>query len=544
MRDTAKTKAQLIAELKALRVECAHLRHALAQPCLQAGSASGEPTYTPDPSAGGRGEPSAAWYRYVVEYGQGLICMHDLNGVLLYINPAAAHALGYTPQDGIGKKLSAFLAPAMRPLFPAYLERIRRNPIDSGLLRVITRHGQERVWSYHNVRYAEVGRAPYVLGHAQDITERIQLEEELRTARIELENRVAERSAELQRAQERFVKAFQASPDAIIITSMEGRYIDVNPSFQRLSGYSRDEVIGRTSQELDRWVNLRDRATVARLFRENGVVYDYESRFRTKSGAIREMLLSVEGIELDGVPCVLTIAHDVTERRQLEREILEISERERQRIGYDLHDSLGQHLTGIAFLSKVLAQRLSARQAAEAAEANQIVEFVNQAIGQARKLARGLAPVTLETYGLVFALQELAAGVESLFHISCKVTSDQAIHIADHAVAMHLYRMVQEALNNAVHHGQAKHITITLQIVAGSLTLTVLDDGVGFSFPPALGERQGMGLRIMHHRARMIEATLEVRRHAQGGTCVSCTLDNPTLISVGQPSLTVSPKAL
>lgn len=347
-----------------------------------------------------------------------------------------------------------------------------------------------------------------------------------------LESRVAERSVELARAQERFVKAFQASPDAIILTSMDGRYIDVNPTFQRLAGYSRDEVIGRRSQELDRWVNPRDRATVVRLFRERGVVYDYEARFRAKSGEIREMLLSVEGIELDGAPCVLTIAHDVTERRQLEREILEISEGERQRIGYDLHDSLGQHLTGIAFLSKVLAQRLSARQAAEAAEARQIVEFVNQAIAQARKLARGLAPVTLETYGLVFALQELADGVEALFHLSCKVVSAQAIDIADHTMAMHLYRMVQEAVNNAVQHGQAKHITITLQIVEGSLTLTVLDDGIGLPLVP--GERQGMGLRIMHHRARMIGATLEVQRQAQGGTCVACTLDNPALGSMGQ----------
>ncbi|MBM3225758.1 MAG: PAS domain S-box protein [Candidatus Tectomicrobia bacterium] len=453
MRDARKTRAQLLQELTALRQRCA---------VLEAGSAS-------PPAGFVARDPS--WYRHVVEHGHGLICLHDLQGKLLFVNPAAAHVLGYEPHEGLGQPLHKFLVPETLPLFEAYLERIRQQPTDSGLMRVLTKHGVERIWSYHNTRYEEPGVPPYVLGYAQDVTERIQREQELKQARAELEQRIAERTAELQRAQERFVRAFQASPDAIILTSMDGRYIDVNPSFQRLSGYSRDEVIGRQSRELDRWVNPKERATVARVFHEKGAVYDFEARFRTKSGLIREMLLSVERIELDGAPCALTIAHDVTERRQLEREIIEISEREQQRIGYDLHDSLGQHLTGVAFLSKVLAQRLTVRQAAEAKEAAQIVEFVNQAIGQARKLARGLAPVTLEIYGLVFALQELAASVEALFHLPCQVNGDRAVHITDHAVAVHLYRIAQEAVNNAVQHGKAQRILITLATSQGGAGL-------------------------------------------------------------------------
>ena len=517
MRDAAKTKKQLIEELTALRQRCAALEAALAP------ASTGPQAMPADP----------VWYRHVVEHGLGLICMHDLDGVLLFINPAAAHLLGYEPHEMIGKKISLVLAPVMRPLFAAYLERIRSQPTDSGLMRVITKHGQERVWAYHNIRYEEPGQPPYVLGHAQDITERVQREQELKQARDELENRVAQRTAELQRAQERFVKAFHASPDAIILTGMDGRYIDVNPGFQRLFEYSRDEVVGHTSREFELWVNRQDRATVIRLFREQGAVYDFEVRFRTKSGTIREVLLSVEPIELDGVPCALSIAHDVTERRQLERELIEISERERQRIGYDLHDTLGQHLAGIAFLSKVLEQRLTARHAAEATQAAQIVTFVNQAIEQARTLAGGLAPVTLETYGLVFALQELAASVEALFHCACKVSSHHAIHITDHAVAMHLYRIVQEAVNNAIQHGKARQITITLSVRReGGMILMVHDNGVGF--PTDVAKRRGMGLRIMHHRARMIGAILEVQRGAHGGTCVICTLDNPALVSVNQ----------
>jgi PAS domain S-box-containing protein len=517
MRDAAKTKKQLIEELTALRQHCTTLEAVLAQ------SPTCPPTALPDLS----------WYRHVVEHGQGLICMHDLDGVLLFVNPAAARALGYAPHEGIGKKLSRFLAPAAQPLFEAYLERIRSQPTDSGLMHVITKHGQERVWAYHNIRYEEPGQPPYVLGHAQDITERVQREEELRQARDELENRVAQRTAELQRAQERFVKAFHASPDAIILTGLDNYYIDVNPGFQRLFGYSHDEVVGHTSREFGLWVNPQDRKAVIQRFRAQGAVYDFEVRWWTKSGTIREVLLSVERIELDGVLCALSIAHDVTERRELERELIEVSERERQRIGYDLHDTLGQQLAGVAFLSKVLAQRLATHHAAEATQAAQIVAFVNQAIEQARTLAGGLAPVTLETYGLVFALQELAASVEALFHCACKVSSHHAIHITDHAVAMHLYRIVQEAVNNAIQHGKALQITITLSVRReGGMILMVYDDGVGF--PTDVAKRRGMGLRIMHHRARMIGAMLEVQRGIPGGTCVICTLSNPALVSVNQ----------
>ncbi len=148
--------------------------------------------------------------RLLVENSLGLMCIHDLDGVLLAINPAVAQSLGYRLEDGLGRNLQDFLAPAVRHLFDAYLERIRTHPTDSGLMRLQAKDGSERIWFYRNARYEEPGAPPRVLGHALDITERVLAEcalkesqRELAQARDELAVRVAERTAELQQANER-----------------------------------------------------------------------------------------------------------------------------------------------------------------------------------------------------------------------------------------------------------------------------------------------------------------------------------------------------
>ncbi len=160
MSQAHRTKAQLLEELEALDGERRRTQDALQQ--------------------------RDRFNRLLVENSLGLMCSHDLDGVLLSINPAAAHSLGYQPKDGIGRNLREFLAPAVQPLFEAYLERIRRQPSDSGLLRLLARDGSERVWMYRNVRYEEPGAAPCVLGHALDVTERLRVEQALKESEAAL----------------------------------------------------------------------------------------------------------------------------------------------------------------------------------------------------------------------------------------------------------------------------------------------------------------------------------------------------------------------
>ena len=168
-------------------------------------------------------------------------------------------------------------------------------------------------------------------------------------------------------------------------------------------------------------------------------------------------------IFISGPGEVLALVRDVTEHKLLEKEILEISNREQTRIGQDLHDGLGQHLTGITFLTRALENRLSAQSLPEAADAAEICKLVVEALTQTRNLARGLFPVELESSGLVSALRELAGTVEQLFSIECHLETDDSVPISNRVMETHLFRLVQEAINNSVKHGKAKRVNISLK---------------------------------------------------------------------------------
>ncbi len=221
----------------------------------------------------------------------------------------------------------------------------------------------------------------------------------------------------------------------------------------------------------------------------------------------------------------LSILRDVTERRALEHEIQEISEREQRRLGQDLHDGLGQSMTGIAFLAKVLQQKLQAKAAEEAEAAGNIASLINEALAQTRRLSRGLCPVVLDSNDIEAALGQLAENLRTLFSVSCELQCEPEIKITDNAVAVHLYRIAQEAATNAIKHGRAKKILLEPDFHQ------VAPDFEGhrrwLRFPPAIHKGKGMGLRVMQHRARMIGANIALRPSKERGVTVICSLPKP-----------------
>jgi len=215
------------------------------------------------------------------------------------------------------------------------------------------------------------------------------------------------------------------------------------------------------------------------------------------------------------------LKQEIEGRKHLEKEILNISEREQRRIGRELHDSIGQQFTGIAFMMKVLEQKLASKLPDEATDAEEIKNLVNQAMDQTRGLARGLQPIDLDSGSLDAALQELVNTTERMFGIRCDLNFNEFVSIDDAETATHLYRITQEAITNAIRHGQARNIKVEFAYVDGKGILTIENDGVDF---PGRSDTKdtGMGLQIMDHRADIIGASLEIDKAPEGGTIVTC----------------------
>jgi signal transduction histidine kinase len=209
-------------------------------------------------------------------------------------------------------------------------------------------------------------------------------------------------------------------------------------------------------------------------------------------------------------------------REQLEKDVAEAAERESQRIGHELHDSLGQHLTATSLALQVLSTKLERESSPRSKDVDQAVEMVEQGIDLTRNIAKGLFPLELEGEGLAAALRELSTVTGRTHNVVCQFQCDPSVRPSDSITATHLYRIAQEAVTNAIKHGHVSRIVVELFRNDGNLTLSIKDNGVGL--PAALPEGRGIGLRIMSSRAGMIGGVLSVKNQAEGGAIVRCDL--------------------
>lgn len=215
----------------------------------------------------------------------------------------------------------------------------------------------------------------------------------------------------------------------------------------------------------------------------------------------------------------------LTRTRELEQEIVRVSEREQLRIGQDLHDGLCQSLAAIDCAAACLKADLDLRRSPESGMAGTIQKMLKEAVVEARKVARGIFPVQVDTAGLSVALDELVSTTNRLRQTSATFEARGEIQVPDPRVAMNLYRIAQEALSNAVRHAGAEHVSIDLCQDGQRLALTIADDGCGFA--PNMPGNRGMGLRTMRYRAQLIGAEFDISSESHGGTVVRCTVEVP-----------------
>ncbi|MGC2501805.1 MAG: PAS domain S-box protein [Silvibacterium sp.] len=452
-----------------------------------------------------------AKYRALLEQIPAVVFMAYLDRGIseAYVSPQIEASLGYSREEWLEDPVRWY-----QHIHPDDKQRwsleaaemfLSGKPLRSSY-RVIARDGRV-IWFHCDARMMrqEDGRPWFIHGVAFDISDIKRIEEDLQKER-------------------NFVSAILDTVGALVVVlDSEGRILRFNPACELTTGYSMEEVQGKYVWDLFLPPEETDRFRgIFEVMRTDLLPQDYQSCWVTRHGDQRliawtSTLLPGSG---DTANYIIATGIDITERKHLEKAILDISAREQRRIGQDLHDGLGQHLTGIAFMAKVHEAKLAEQKRSETEDAAKIVKLVNEAIYKTRELARGLLPVVSDSQGLMSALQLWAAEVEDLFGISCRFHCETPVLIHDYTMATHLYHIAQEAVNNAIKHGDPLKILIQLTAEQGRGTLVIKDDGKGITENPK--GTHGMGLHIMNYRAGMIGGALEIKRDATRGTVVSC----------------------
>jgi len=315
--------------------------------------------------------------------------------------------------------------------------------------------------------------------------------------------------------------------DGVVVTDAQGRLIHMNPAARRAlraPAGENDEAFWSGFQK--RYVPQEPPDPFSRATR--GEVVDGEELFVQHPNFPAGAWLAVSGRPLRGEAETrggVVVFSDITARKNLERQISEVSEREQRRLGEDLHDGLCQHLLSVAFAARGLSARLQELARAEADDAAEIAELLSESINQARDVARGLCLVPAEAGGLASALEEFTLRVAAQHRLPCEFIENSPVPALEEALGTNLFRIAQEAVTNAIKHAEPRHITVSLSADPRQITLAVEDDGVGFK--SGAESAHGLGLHIMQHRARLVGASLHIEPRSGGGTRVLCSLRLP-----------------
>lgn len=309
--------------------------------------------------------------------------------------------------------------------------------------------------------------------------------------------------------------------EAIFLIDVNGVIQFVNPAAETLFGYEVKELLGKNVNLLmpkthkglhDEYINNYLKSGIS-----NVIGKGRQLLAQRKDGSQFPMYLSLGEIQLKHTHLFAGLIMDLSVQQKLQREILAIPAREQQRIGEELHDGLGQQLTGLSMLAQSLLNNASK---SEHDLADQLASGLHEALTQVRALARGLMPIQIYADGFMISLKEISESIEQQSNIPIKLKIDDVVLLFDDMTATHLYRIVQESLNNAVKHANASHIDVSLKIEQDHGVLEIVDNGIGI--PLNLEDSTGLGLSIMKHRCGLFDGEITINPAGERGTKVCC----------------------
>lgn len=440
----------------------------------------------------------------IVEHSSDAIFSRTFNGTITTWNAAAERIFGFSAKEIIGRSSRLLLPAGHREHFRTLVARMRRGEFIEGLETERVRKDGQRIRVELTLSPIRDG-ARRVIGFstiARDVTDRDRTRQALARSQRELDD------------------LFQEASVGLVVLSREGRVLRANRAFLELLDCPEEQVIGKSLKRFH-----ADAARFERLLNQLALrqtFHNFPAELRTGKRQIKSVLIDANALWEEGrFVQSRWFVRDISQRKRLERELIELSEREKRGFAQELHDGLGQQLGGVAYLANVLREKLAERGAPESADAERIFSLVRTAISQTRRVARGLSPIRSEAEGLMDALRDLADQTSQLFGVRCRFVCPEPVRVTDTNLAAHLFRIAQEATNNALKHARPKTVRLGLTRTRSGIRLVVADDGKGIG--PLSPRRTGLGLRIMNYRAGLIHGTLTVRRSASGrGTEVMC----------------------
>jgi PAS domain S-box-containing protein len=461
-------------------------------------------------------------YRLLVENTKEAIAIIQ-DEMVRYVNPKLCEITGYSENHILNKKFYKLVHSDFNEIVRnEYRHRlVGTDSITISPVKIIDTENNER-WFQINSVLTIWGEKPAVLLFFNDVTETKNAQDALMAS------------------EEKYRLLAENAKDIIIVYDESG-----NVSYLNNSGY---ETFGITKDKNNN-IKITDILFPGSGYlRPSALTGDTGKSFKNYKNRIEVSNFLGELIQLETISSpikldsdnygMLVIGRDITERKQLEKEIILISERIRQQVSRDLHDDLNPHLIGIEALSQVLSMSLKKKMVSESADAEKITTLINKAITKTHRLARGLCPIDLESSGIQTPLMNLIKLVRSLYGIECKFTYDESIIIEDITLATNLYYIAQEATLNSAKYSGGSLISIALKRNSETLTLSIEDNGSGIPKEEVTDKEKnsGMGLKIMKYRAEIIDGVFSIRSNNPSGTAISVKIPINILKSEGRIS--------